>query len=77
MAFEELKALHAEMWGAAPWERFGGPSLADIHDDLVRGLGVRAGERWLDLATGTGAVATRAVRQGAVVTGLDLAPKMI
>ena len=77
MAFEELKALQAEMWGAAPWERFAGPSMADIHDDLVRRLGVRAGEQWLDLATGTGAVATRAARQGAVVTGLDLAPKLI
>ena len=40
-------------------------------------LGVRAGEQWLDLATGTGAVATLAARQGAVVTGLDLAPKLI
>jgi SAM-dependent methyltransferase len=77
MAFEELKAQHAEMWGAAPWERFGAPSMADIHDDLVRRLGVRAGEHWLDLATGTGTVATRAPRRGAVVTGLDLAPKMI
>jgi SAM-dependent methyltransferase len=77
MAFEELKAQQAEMWGAAPWERFAGPSMADIHDDLVRRLGVRAGEQWLDLATGTGAVATRAARQGAVVTGLDLAPTMI
>jgi SAM-dependent methyltransferase len=76
MAFEELKALHAQLWGAAPWERIE-PSLADIHDDLVSRLGVRPGEQWLDLATGTGAVASRAARQGAVVTGLDLAPKMI
>jgi hypothetical protein len=43
MAFEELKALHAEMWGAALWERFGGPSMTDIHDDLVRRLGVQGG----------------------------------
>ena len=40
-------------------------------------LGVRASEQWLDLATGTGAVATLAARQGAAVTGLDLAPKLI
>jgi SAM-dependent methyltransferase len=51
--------------------------MADIHDDLVSRLGVRAAEQWLDLAAGTGAVATRAARQGAVVTGLDLAPKLI
>jgi hypothetical protein len=73
MAFEMLKAQQAEAWGAAPWER-AAPDIADLHDDLVSRLGVGAGERWLDLATGTGAVATRAARQGAVVTGLDLAP---
>jgi SAM-dependent methyltransferase len=76
MAFEQLKAQQAEVWGAAPWEHIA-PDLADMHDDLVSRLGVRAGEQWLDLATGTGAVATRAARQGAVVTGLDLAPKLI
>ena len=76
MAFEQLKAQQAEAFGAAPWEQ-AAPDLADIHDDLVSRLGVRAGELWLDLATGTGAVATRAARQGAVVTGLDLAPKLI
>jgi SAM-dependent methyltransferase len=76
MAFEELKARQAEVWGAAPWERVAADATV-IHDDLVSRLGVRAGERWLDLATGTGAIATRAARQGAVVTGLDLAPKLI
>jgi SAM-dependent methyltransferase len=76
MAFEQLKARQAVAWGAAPWER-AARQLAGIHDDLVSRLGVRAGEQWLDLATGTGAVATLATRQGAVVIGLDLAPKLI
>ena len=76
MAFEELKERQAKAWGAAPWER-AAPDIADIHDDLVGRIGVRAGEQWLDLATGTGVVATRAARQGAVMTGLDLAPKLI
>lgn len=40
-------------------------------------LGVRAGERWLDVACGTGAIALRAARAGAAVTGLDLAPALI
>ena len=35
------------------------------------------GERWLDLATGTGAVALRAARAGARVSGQDLAPGLI
>jgi ubiquinone/menaquinone biosynthesis C-methylase UbiE len=33
--------------------------------------------RWLDLACGTGAVAERAAREGADVTGIDLAPVLI
>ena len=35
------------------------------------------GVRWLDLATGTGAVAELAASRGATVTGLDLAPALI
>ena len=35
------------------------------------------GQRWLDLACGTGAVAERAAVRGARVTGIDLAPALI
>jgi SAM-dependent methyltransferase len=35
------------------------------------------GVRWLDVATGTGAIAIRAARAGADVTGIDIAPAMI
>jgi SAM-dependent methyltransferase len=64
------------MWSSAPWERVA-PSMGAIHDRLVGVLGPRAGERWLDVGTGTGAVAARAARAGAQVTGVDLAPAMI
>jgi SAM-dependent methyltransferase len=76
MAFESLKTRQAEMWGAAPWERFA-ETLAPLHDHLVAKLSPRPGERWLDAATGTGAVAIRAARAGAEVTGLDLAPRLV
>jgi ubiquinone/menaquinone biosynthesis C-methylase UbiE len=76
MGFEELKARQREIWGSAPWERVA-ETLADLHDDLVERLAPRQGERWLDLATGTGAVAHRAARAGARVTGIDLAPALI
>lgn len=75
-AFTELKARQAVVWGSAPWERMVADAT-DIHDDLVARLGVTPGERWLDLATGTGAIALRAARRGAVVTGQDLAPRLI
>src|SRR5215208_2093096 len=66
----------ASMWGSAPWERVA-VTMATIHDRLITSLGPGAGERWLDVATGTGAVAFRAARAGARVTGLDLAPPLI
>jgi len=76
VAFEALKTHQAEMWGSAPWEHIA-ETLAPLHDHLVEELCPRAGERWLDAATGTGAAAIRAARAGAEVTGLDLAPPLI
>jgi len=66
----------AEVWGQADYELIA-RQFAPIHDDLVARLAPEAGERWLDLATGTGDVALRAARAGAEVTGLDIAPVML
>ena len=44
---------------------------------MVARLAPAAGVRWLDVATGTGAVAIRAAQAGADVTGIDIAPGMI
>jgi ubiquinone/menaquinone biosynthesis C-methylase UbiE len=52
-------------------------TMATIHDRLVAALSPRPGERWLDVGTGTGAVALRAARAGARVTGLDFAAPLI
>ncbi|HYY32817.1 MAG TPA: class I SAM-dependent methyltransferase [Gaiellaceae bacterium] len=71
-----MKTRQAEVWGSAPWERVA-ETLAPLHDHLVAELSPRAGERWLDAATGTGAVAIRAARAGAELTGLDLAPRLV
>jgi SAM-dependent methyltransferase len=51
--------------------------LAPVHERLVRALEARPGVRWLDVATGTGALALLAARGGADVSGVDLAPKLI
>src|SRR5213596_3260729 len=58
-------------WGAAPFENVVG-TIADVHDHLVRELAPQSGENWLDVGTGTGAVALRAARAGS-----DIAPVMI
>jgi ubiquinone/menaquinone biosynthesis C-methylase UbiE len=65
-----------EVWGIGAYERLAA-RFAPVHDRLVELLDVQPGERLLDLATGTGAVAIRAARAGALVTGLDLAEPML
>jgi SAM-dependent methyltransferase len=51
--------------------------LAPVHEHLFRALRPAAGARWLDVGTGTGALAFLAARAGADVTGVDLAPSLI
>jgi ubiquinone/menaquinone biosynthesis C-methylase UbiE len=76
-ALAALKADQARIWGAASWHEIAERQLFPVHDELVARLHARPGERWLDLATGTGAVAMRAARAGADVTAEDLAPRLI
>jgi len=66
----------AAMWGGADYERIA-ERFAPIHDELVSALAPRHGERFLDVATGTGEVALRAARAGAAVSALDLAPALL
>lgn len=76
MAFDELKAKQAIVWGSGPYERIA-KTLAPMHDALVSRVTARPNERWLDVATGTGGVAIRAAALGANVTGIDLARVLI
>jgi hypothetical protein len=59
MAFEELKQRQSVMWGQGPYQRIT-ETLGDIHERVIETLSPGEGDRWLDLATGTGAVAERA-----------------
>jgi ubiquinone/menaquinone biosynthesis C-methylase UbiE len=76
MAYEELKQRQSVMWGTGPYQRIT-ETLADIHDVVIERLDPQPGDRWLDVACGTGAIAERAADRGATVTGLDLAPVLI
>ena len=76
MAFEELKERQSKMWGSGPYQKIT-ETIADIHELVVNRLQPQPGEEWLDLACGTGAVAERAARAGAKVTGIDLAPALL
>jgi len=68
--------LQGAIWSAGPFEEIAA-GAAPSHDALVSGLAPRPGERWLDVGTGTGAVAIRAARAGADVTAVDIAPRML
>lgn len=76
MAFDDLKDRQSVMWGSAPYEPIV-KITSELHEALVDALDPQPGQRWLDVATGTGAVAIRAARRGAAVTGVDLAPALI
>jgi SAM-dependent methyltransferase len=76
VTFDELKQRQSTAWGAAPFEHVA-ERIGDVHDELVARLAPRPGERWLDVATGTGGVAIRAARAGAQVTGSDYAAPLL
>ena len=76
MAFAELKARHSVVWGNGPYERITN-TIRDIHDLVIERIDPKPGERLLDAATGTGAVAILAAARGADVVGQDIAPDLI
>lgn len=72
--FEIFKSIQREAWASfAPVEIMTTPPAAK----LVRFAEIKAGERVLDVACGTGVVAITAALRGAKVAGLDLTPALI
>ena len=74
--FTELKQKHRATWAAGDYDRIAQGILA-VADHVVRVGRIRAGERVLDIACGTGNTALMARARGAVVTGLDLTPDLL
>lgn len=73
-ALDAFKANQKAGWAHfAPLQAFTTPPAAQ----LVKFAGIRAGQRALDVACGTGVVAVTAARAGATVTGLDLTPELL
>ena len=64
------------VWGSGPYQRVT-ETLADVHEAVIEAARPARGDRFLDLACGTGAVAERAAARGAQVTGVDLAPALL
>ncbi|HEU4946490.1 MAG TPA: class I SAM-dependent methyltransferase [Kribbella sp.] len=76
MAFEELKRRQSVIWGTGAYELLP-QHYAPLLDHLAKAVAVSPGERVLDVATGTGALALRLARADADVTGVDLAPALV
>jgi SAM-dependent methyltransferase len=63
-------------WGVGRYEQTAA-ELEPVAEHVVALAGLQQGERVVDLATGTGNAALLAARHGALVTGLDAAPRLI
>ena len=70
----QFKEVQKQGWAHfAPLEANTTPTAAR----LIEHAGVRAGQRVLDVACGTGVVAVSAARRGAQATALDLTPELL
>ncbi|HEY3962053.1 MAG TPA: methyltransferase domain-containing protein [Gaiellaceae bacterium] len=76
MAFEDLKQKQGVMWGEGNFDEVA-DSIDDVHRAVADSLDPKPGERWLDVACGTGRIAELAAAAGASVVGIDLAPALI
>jgi ubiquinone/menaquinone biosynthesis C-methylase UbiE len=74
--FTELKQKHRATWASGDYDKIAHGILA-VADHVVRSARIRAGERLLDVACGTGNTALAARARGAAVTGLDLTPELL
>ncbi len=76
-AVPDLKSRHRAMWALGDY-----PSVADVviptlGQTLVDAVGIRAGDRVLDVAAGSGNAAIPAARTGARVVASDLTPELL
>ena len=74
--FTELKKKHRATWASGDYDQIA-RGIRSVADHVVRSAGIRAGERVLDVACGTGNTALMARARGADVTGLDLTPELL
>jgi ubiquinone/menaquinone biosynthesis C-methylase UbiE len=74
---QALKAKHAAMWASGSYPTVVTDIVGPLGGILVDTVDVRAGQRVLDVAAGTGSSALPAVRRGAEVIATDLTPELL
>jgi ubiquinone/menaquinone biosynthesis C-methylase UbiE len=78
-ATTEEHAAPPEAWNAIAegYDRYVAPQEADLANEALRLVGLEPGERFLDVAAGTGGLSLPAARLGARVLATDWSPAMI
>src|SRR5688572_20482608 len=71
-----IKELQRRAWAAGEYARVGN-RLVIMGELLCEALDLRAGERVLDVATGSGNAAISAARRSCEVRGLDYVPEWV
>ena len=74
----EAHAAPREAWDAIAegFDRYVAPQEAELASEALRMVGLEAGERFLDVAAGTGGLSLPAARLGAEVLATDWSPAM-
>lgn len=73
----QLAARHRSMWASGDYPRLAAELVAPLGPVLVEAAGIGAGDRVLDVASGTGNAAIPAAQKGAAVTASDLTPELL
>ena len=73
---DQFKAKQKATWSAGSYDDIAS-FIPPVSNHLVDSAQVQAGERVLDVATGTGVTAITARMKGAKVTGMDITPELL
>jgi SAM-dependent methyltransferase len=71
-----LKAKHRALWASGDYPAVAAELIAALGPELVRAVGVKSGDRVLDVAAGSGNAAIPAAAAGGIVTASDLTPEL-
>jgi ubiquinone/menaquinone biosynthesis C-methylase UbiE len=72
-----LKTRHRAMWALGNYSAVAHEIIPSLGPILVDAIGVRPGDRVLDVAAGTGNAAIPAAQRGATVLATDLTPELL
>lgn len=77
VADQAIKTRHRALWSLGDYPTVAAEVIPATGPRLIEALGIRSGERVLDVAAGSGNAAIAAARTGAHVVASDLAPVLL